>query len=186
MKKIILALLTTLIAFEINAQDTSPIVIDLPDNPALQFNGAAVKQRATVISWQPAINGAKEFYIKVKIQNWSNNSGAYGSLITSLIYANGTLSTDQQNRLAIQYGDWFFEHQSNGVFCDNTTGAITTQFQQDGITPTPNAVPEIAYWQQFKLNQVAGTTSLTTQGAFDEEYKIIKAVVAQMSTRKNW
>ncbi len=165
------------------AQDLSPIVVDLPDNPRLQWSGSAVKQRAVVLQWQPVINGSKEFYIKVKIQNWSSG---YGSLITSLISADGTLSADQQSRLSIQYGDWIFEHQSTNIWCDNTTGAITTQFQQDGLTPTVNAVPESAYWQQFKLNQVSGTTSLTTQGAFDEEYKIIKAVIAQMTTRKNW
>lgn len=168
------------------AQDVSPIVVDLPDNPRLQWNGASVKQRAVVLHWQPVINGSKDFYIKVKIQNWSNNAGAYGSLITSLILADGTLSADQQQRLIIQYGDWIFEHQSSGVFCDNTTGAVVPQFQQDGITPTVNAVPEAAYWQQFKLNQVSGVTSITTQGAFDSEYKIINAVVAQMTTRKNW
>ena len=168
------------------ALDSSPIVINLPDNPRLQWSGASVKQKAVVLAWQPVINGSKEFYIKVKIQNWSNNAGAYGSLITSLIQADGTLSADQQQRLGIQYGDWIFEHQSTGVWCDLTTGAITTQFQQDGITPTVNAVSEAEYWQQFKLNQVSGVTSISTQGAFDSEYKIIAAVIAQMTTRKNW
>jgi len=185
MKNIILFFLL-LLAINSIAQDVSPIVVDLPDNPRLQWGGLAVKQRAVVLAWQPVINGSKEFYIKVKIQNWSVNAGTYGSLITSLIQADGTLSSDQQSRLLIQYGDWFFEHQSTSVWCDNTTGAITTQFQQDGITPTVNAVPEAAYWQQFKLNQVSGMGSITTQGAFDSEYKIIKAVIAQMTTRKNW
>lgn len=168
------------------ALDSSPIVINLPDNPRLQWGSAAVKQRAVVLTWQPVINGSKEFYIKVKIQNWSNNAGAYGSLITSLIQADGTLSWDQQQRLIIQYGDWIFEHQSTGVFCDNTTGAIVPQFQQDGVTPTVNAVSEEEYWQQFKLNQVSGVTAISTQGALDSEYKIISAVIAQMTTRKNW
>jgi hypothetical protein len=185
MKKIIF-LLFAVISISATAQDVTPIQVDLPDNPRLQWSGAAVKQRAIVLVWQPMINGNKEFYIKVKIQNWSNSSGVYGSLITSLIQADGTLSADQQSRLLIQYGDWIFEHQSTGVYCDNTTGAIVSQFQADGVTPTVNAVPESAYWQQFKLNQVSGMNSLTTQGAFDAEYKIIKAVVAQMSTRKNW
>src|SRR6478736_263675 len=184
MKKIIFALL--LICSFAKAQDSTPIVFNLPDNPRLQWGGLAVKQKAVVLDWRPVLNGTKEFYIKVKIQNWSTSGGTYGSLITSLITADGTLSADQQTRLLIQYGDWYFEHQSTGVWCDNTTGAITTQFQQDGVTPTVNAVPEEAYWQQFKLNQVSGMGSLTTQGAFDSEYKIIQAVIAQMTTRKNW
>lgn len=185
MKKLIL-ISFLLLAITSIAQDITPISVDLPDNPRLQWNGFAVKQRAVVISWQPVINGAKEFYIKIKIQNWSSSVGTYGSLITSLIQADGTVSPDQQTRLLIQYGDWFFEHQSTGVFCDNTSGLIVPQFQQDGITPTVNAVSEAAYWQQFKLNQVTGMTSITTQGAFDSEYKIQKAVVVQMTVRKNW
>lgn len=184
MKKILFALL--IISSYANAQDTTPIQVDLPDNPRLQWGGVAVKQRAVVMDWRPVVNSSKEFYIKIKIQNWSVSGGTYGSLITSLVQADNTLSSDQQTRLLIQYGDWYFEHQSTGIWCDNTTGAITTQFQQDGVTPTVNAVTEAAYWQQFKLNQVSGMTSLTTQGAFDSEYKIIKAVIAQMTTRKNW
>jgi hypothetical protein len=185
MKKL-LSILFFSLTLLVRAQDTSPIQVDLPDNPRLQWSGSAVKQRAIVLHWQPLINGTKEFYIKVRIQYWSNNSGAYGSLITSLIQADGTLSSDQQSQLLQQYGDKFFEHQSTSVCTDASGNIQPCTFQADGVTLSVGLMYESAYWQQFKLNQVSGVTSISTQGAFDAEFKIITAVVNKMSTRKNW
>lgn len=186
MNRLILFLL--LASTIVRAQDVSPIVVDLPNSPKLQWNGSAVKQRGTVLHWQPVINGTKDFYIKIRIQYWSNNAGAYGSPITSLILADTSITnySDVLAQTLDQYKDRYVEHQSSGVYCDNITGRTVSQFQQDGITPTVNAVTEAAYWQQFKLNQVSGVTSIATQGAFDSEYKIIKAIVVKMSSRKNW
>jgi hypothetical protein len=97
-----------------------------------------------------------------------------------------TLSADQYSQLVTIYADKIVEHQTTGLCADATSGNIVPCFQADGVTPTVNAVTEAAYWQAFKLNQVSGITSLSTQGAMDAEYKIIQAIIAKMNTRKNW
>lgn len=190
MKKL---LLISLLFLAINsiAQDNSAIVVNLSDNPKLQWNGAAVKQKAVVKSYQPLINGTKEFYICVTVQLYENVSGAYGSRILDLLAADQalqtpTLTADQYSQLCKIYADRVVDHQTTNLCADATSGNIVPCFQADGVTPTVNAVTEAAYWQAFKLNQVSGITSISTQGAFDAEYKIIAAIVAKMNTRKNW
>ncbi len=183
MKKIILITFLFLSIKSI-AQDISQIVVNLSDNPKLQWNGAAVKQKAIVTDWRPLINGNKEFYIAVRIQYYENISGAYGSRILDLIAADQalqtpTLSTDQASQLRNIYADRSFDHQSTGLCCDSN-GVIVNCSSGSSIGS------EAFYWQQFKLNQVSGITSISTQGAFDAEYKIIAAIVAKMNTRKNW
>jgi len=185
MKNLILSLLMVM-SIVANAQDTSPIEVNLSDNAKLQWNGSAVKQKAIVLDWRPLINGTKEFYIKVRIVFYANSGGSYGGRITDLIIADQTLSSDQRQQLLSIYADRYFDWQSTNVCVDQTTGDVVNCMQPDGETPTVNAVPESAYWQSFKLNQVSGVTSISTQGAFDAEYKIIKAVVAKMNLRKNW
>lgn len=190
MKKIITLFLLA-ISLTGLSQDSSPISVNLSDNPKLQWNGSAVKQKAIVMDYRPLINGTKEFYIRVRVQLYENLSGAYGSKIQDLLTADQalqtpTLSSDQYSQLSTIYADRIIEHQTTGLCADATSGNIVSCFQQDGVTPTPNAVSEEAYWQAFKLNQVSGVTSISTQGALDAEYKIIIAIITKMNSRKNW
>lgn len=160
------------------AADSTPIIVTLSDNAKLQWNGSFVKMKALVRQFNPIINTSKDFYIAVDIQFYENLSGSYGSKITDLISADGTLTSDQKTSLLSIYGDKFFEHFTVNNFCDASGNIVAPG--------TAGATTEIAYWQQFLLNQVAGITAITTQGAFDAIYKIVQALVAKMNTRKNW
>lgn len=176
MKKLIFfLLLIPAFAFSQTA-DTTPIEVNLSDNARLQWGGSAVKQKCIVLDYRPIINANKDFYIRVRIQYYANNAGTYGGKITDLINADATLSTDQRAQLLQIYNDRIFEWQSTDV-CVDVNGDVTA---------CPGAMTENAYWQQFKLSQVSGIGSLSTQGAFDAEYKIIRALVTKMNSRKNW
>jgi hypothetical protein len=184
--KILFIILSIFSSLCVIAQDVSPIVVNLSDNAKLQWNGSNVKMKATVLDYRPVINGTKEFYILVKVSFYENLTGSYGSKITDLINADGTLSNDQKISLLSIYSDRIVDHQTTGLCADATSGNIVPCLQNDGITPTVNAVSEETYWQTFKLNQVSGVTSISTQGAMDAEYKIIQAIVTKMNSRKNW
>jgi hypothetical protein len=183
MKKIIFLLLLSVSAI---AQDISPIVVNISDSPLLQYNGAFAKRKATVVNYLPLTQGSKEFSITVNIVYYVNNAGAYGATIQSDIAANATLSSDQQTQLSEVYKPFNFTYSTSGKCADQTTGALVNCFQADGTTPTVNAISDLAYWQAFKLNQISGVTSLTTNGAADVQYRIIQAIVAKLDSRKKW
>lgn len=181
-----------LLCFSITAwaqQILSPI--NLNDNLKLQWNGVNVKQKAILQRFHVLRDGSTEFYISVNIQYYENVSGTYGSKITDLINADQqlqtpTLSSDQAAQLLVIYSDRHVEHSTLGVCVDATSGNIVSCLQIDGVTPTVNAIAESVYWQTFKLNQVSGITSVSTQGAMDAIYKIAAAIVTKMNSRKNW
>lgn len=178
MKKILfLFLLLPLIGF---AQlDQTPIVVNISDSPVLQYNGAFVKQKATVIDYDPIINSIKDFSIQVTISCYVNNSGAYGASVYSDIAANATLSTDQKAQLQAMYGDRTVTYTTIGQ-CTDASGNIVA-------CTAGGAIPEIQYWQTFKLNQIPGMGgSLSAQGAAAVQYLIIQAIVSKLDSRKKW
>lgn len=83
MKNLIFIL--SLFALSAGAQDVTPITVNLSDNTVLQYGGAFVKQKCIVVDYRPIINQQKDYYLKVRIQYYQNNSGAYGSKITDLL-----------------------------------------------------------------------------------------------------
>lgn len=175
--KTILSILILLCSFCVIAQDQTPIVVNLSDNAVLQYSGAFVKQKCVVLDYRPIINGTKDFYIKVRVSYYQNNSGAYGGKITDLIQANGVWSQDQKNLAAASYQDWVFEYQSTGKLVDPATGNIVD-------SSFPGNIPEYQYWQTFTLIQ-AGVPS-ASGGAMAAIYTIIGAKVAKLNTRKSW
>lgn len=178
MKKLIL-LFALIASFEAIAQDQTPIVVNVRDNAKLQFNGAAVKMKATVVSYIPVNETSKNFTITVAVQLYENNAGAYGSLITSVIAADGTLSEEEKTELLQRYADKTITYSTTGKYTDVNGNLVSSS--------TPGAIPEIQYWQSFKLNHASlNMTSASTQGALDAEYKIIQAIVAKLNTRKNF
>lgn len=176
--KTIIFLSLILLSITSFAQDTSPIVVNLRDNGALQYNGAYVKMKCIVTDYRPVINAGKDFYIAVKIQYYENVSGAYGTYIPTLIQNNATLTAEEKAILLQVYGDKDFNWQTTNKWVD-ASGNIVPQ-------GTAGAISELQYWQQFKLNQVAGMGTLSTQGAVDAQYLIIQAIVNKMNQRKNW
>jgi hypothetical protein len=160
------------------AQDQTPIVINIRDSPKLQFNGAFVKQKATVLDYRPVINSTKDFYISVQIKYYENNAGAYGAEIIATIRNDGTLTAEEKAQLYHIYGDKIIDYQTTNKWVD-VSGNVVAQ-------GTPGAITELAYWQGFKLNQVAGMGTLSTQGAVDAQYLIITAIINKLNARKNW
>lgn len=178
MKKIILGTLL-FISLASFAQDQSPIVINVRDNARLAFNGVAVKQKATVINYSPVVNTTKDFLITVVITYYVNNGGAYGSSVLSAIAADNNLSVEEKESLTTQFQDRLFTYTTSGRHTDINGNLVSTS--------TPSAIPEIQYWQSFKLNNASlGMTSASTQGALDAEYKIVAAIVTKMDSRKNF
>src|SRR6478736_450363 len=160
------------------AQDSSQIIINLADSLVVSYANALVKQKALILEYQPIINSAKDFRIKLRVSYYVNNAGAYGGRVLDVIQTNQTWSDDQKRLASASYQDWIFEYQSTGKYVD-VNGDVVPQ-------DTIGAIPEMEYWQSFKLNQVtgiAGTTAL--QGAIDAEYKIIAAIIAKLNTRKS-
>lgn len=173
---IVILTLVSLTAF--GQADQTLIIVNTRDNAKLQFNGNPVKTKAIVYSFKPVSNSTKDFEIVLVIQMYSSVSGSYGSLITSLISADGTLSQEEKDDLLIRYQDKVITYSTANRFTD-VSGNIV-------LSTTPGAIPEIQYWQTFKLNQIAGMGSASTQGALDAEYLTIKAIVNKMDSRKNF
>ena len=180
---LLVAILGTIFSF---AQDTTPIVVNISD---VNFGGQILKRKATVIDFRTNINGAKEIYIKVRISLYQNNAGAYGSKIIDLVAADQllatpTLSKNQADQINQIYGDRYFEHTTQGVCVDQTSGAVVSCFQADGVTPTVNSISEAGYWQSFSLTST-GVSSLST-GALNANYKTQSAMVTKLDAFKNW
>lgn len=174
MKLLILFFLIASAAF---AQvDQSPNVINLADNTRLQYKGSAVKMKGTVSNF--TVNTVQDFTITVIVTMYVNNAGAYGVQVTQDIAADNTLSTDQQNELMSTYGDRVVTYSTSGQFTDANGNLVAST--------TPGAIPEIQYWQSFKINQVPGYTSASTQSALALNKLIIAAIVAKLDTRKKW
>ena len=188
MKAIILFFLISLsaIAQESLSQDISPIIVNISDSPSLQYKGAAVKRKATVVDYRPLNSSSKEFFLSVNIVYYVNSSGAYGATVQNDILADGTLSSEQQLQLLDVYKPITITYTTQGKCADQTTGNIVPCFQADGVTPTANSISEIGYWQTFKLNQVSGVTSLSTNGTADVQYKIVAAIISKLDSRKKW
>lgn len=158
--------------------DLTSISVDIRNNAKLQYNGAAVKQRAVVIEWSPVYQGSKEFIIRLLISMYENISNAYGSRILDLILTDVTLSNEEKTDLLERYRDRNIFYTTQDKWVD-ASGNIVPQ-------GTAGAQTELTYWQTFKLNNAAfNLTSASTQGALDAEYKIIAAIVNRLDTRKN-
>lgn len=161
------------------AQDQTAIVINVRDHAKLEYNGAKVKMKATVVNYAPVNETTKDFVIVLSIQLYENVAGSYGALVTALIAADQNLSDEEKAESLQRYADRTITYTTRGKFVDNNGNSVTQS--------TPGAITEIAYWQAFKLNNVAlGMTSASTQGALDAEYKIIAAIVAKLNSRKNF
>lgn len=176
MKKLLMLLL--LLPLLSTAQDQSEIVVNIRDNARLQFNGAAVKQKAAVVSYTPVSGGGKDFTIVLRIKMYESNGGNYGSLITELIQADATLSEEEKQDLVIRYADKIIEYSTAGRYVDASGNLVSPL--------AGGAIPELQYWQAYKLNQVPTMLSLATQGALDATYKTIQAIIAKMNARKNF
>lgn len=163
------------------AQDQTAIVVNVRDNAKLQWGGSAVKMKATVIGYSPVVNTTKDFTITVSIQLYENNAGSYGSSILSLITSDQTLSPEEKEELLNRYADKTITYTTAGRYVDNLTNGNLVS------SSTPGAIPELAYWQNFKLNNAnLGMTSQSTQGALDAEYKIVTAIINKLNSRKNF
>jgi len=158
------------------ALDNSPNVINLSDNASLQYLGANVKMKATVLDF--SINVAKDFYLTVTISFYVNNAGSYGAKVTDDIIANATLSADQQAQLLNIYQDRTISYTTSGKYTD-ASGNITTSDQV-------GAIPELQYWQGFFVNQIPGFGTAGTTGALQLTYLIIAAIINKLNTRKKW
>lgn len=151
-------------------------VVNLNDNLRLQFNGNPVKQKAVVTSF--TIYNTKEFQLEVQVQSYESVAGAYGNYIPTTIAADGVLTQAQKDALLLTYGDKYVRYSTAGHWTDVSGNIVAAG--------TAGAITELAYWQQFKLNQVAGTGTLTTQGAMDEIYLIVTALINKLNSNKNW
>lgn len=157
--------------------DNAPIVVNVRDNPKLQFNGAAVKVKAVIDYFH--IDRTKDFQIGLTLEFYVNNSGAYGPLVVSVIAADTVnLTADERAGLIATYGNRQIVYSTAGKYV-NAAGDIVT-------AGAPGAIPELQYWQTFKLNQVAGMGTLSTQGAMDAQYLILKAIINKLNSRKQW
>lgn len=160
------------------AQDFTQIVVNVRDNARLQFNGSAVKMKAVVIDFSPVTQTTKEFCIKLSIQMYENIGGSYGQPIISVINADATLSAEEKADLLERYADKI-------IFYSTANRWVNVSGDNVHLT-TPGAIPEIQYWQTFKLNQVAGMGSISTQGALDAQYLTIRAIILKLNSRKNF
>ena len=171
-------LIFLLISFCTSAQvaNNTWAVVNLSDNLRLQFNGNPVKQKAVVSSF--TIYNTKEWQLEVMVQSYESVAGAYGNYILATIAADGTLTTAQKDVLSLTYSDKYIRYGTAGHWVDVNGNIVASG--------TPLAITELAYWQQFKLNQIAGTGTLSTQGALDEMYLIVAALINKLNTNKNW
>ena len=160
------------------AQDQAPIVVNVRDNAKLQFNGANVKMKATVLLFEPVTSSTKDFVIRLSITMFENSAGSYGQPIADLINADATLSPEEKEDLLNRYADKIITYTTSGKYVDVSGNAVTQS--------TPGAITELQYWQTFKLNQVAGMGSISTQGAMDAQYLTIRAIVLKLNQRKNF
>ena len=167
-----------LISFCASAQvaNNTWTVVNLSDNLRLQFNGNPVKQKAVITSF--TIFNTKEWQLEVQIQSYESVAGAYGNYIMTTIAADGVLTQAQKDVLLQTYGDKYIRYGTAGHWVDVNGNIVASG--------TPGAITELAYWQQFKLNQIAGTGTLSTQGALDEMYLIVAALINKLNTNKNW
>ena len=159
--------------------DLTPIVINIRNSAKLQWNGVAVKQKIRVLNVAFVRDGQKEFYFNVHLERYENNGGAYGSKITDLISVDTLLSIEERADLLTVYGDKEIQYTTNGKFTDANGNLVAND--------VVGAIPELQYWQAFKMNNVAlNMTSASTQGGLDGIYKIIVAIVNRMDGRKNF
>lgn len=179
MKKITLIFLFVMSFMSCWSQlDQTPIVVNVRDNAKLQYNGAVVKMKATVLSFEPVTFTTKDFRIVLSITMFENNGGSYGAVITDLVRADGTLSPEEKADLLERYADKIITYTTNNKYVDMNGDPLSQG--------APGAIPELQYWQTFKLNQVAGMGSVSTQGALDAEYLTIRAIVLKLNQRKNF
>ena len=159
--------------------DLTPIVINIRNSAKLQWNGVAVKQKIRVLNVAFIRDGQKEFYFNIYLERYENIGGVYGSKITDLILADGTLSAEEKADMLTVYGDKEISYTTNGKFTDVNGNLVAS----DSV----GAIPELQYWQAFKMNNVTlNMTSASTQGGLDGIYKIITAIVNRMDGRKNF
>lgn len=175
MKKLIFLLLFPL---SLLAQvDIAPIVVNIADNPSLQYNGAAVKQKATVIYFSNLNGPNKDMLITAQIVFYVNNAGAYGATVLSDIAGNVNLSASQSSSLNQIYANRTFTYSVAGN-CTDVSGNIVA-------CSTGGAIPELQYWQGFKINQIPGYTS-PTMSALQFDYLVIAAFLNALNNRKSW
>jgi hypothetical protein len=176
--KTIITLTLALVLGSSIAQDLTPITVNIRDNARLQWGGAVVKMKAVVLQFRPVSEQSKDFVLHLSIQMYENNAGAYGSKITDLISADVTLTADEKTDLLDRYRDREVIYSTAGKYVDATGERVASD--------APGAIPEIQYWQTFKMNNAAlGMTSASTQGALDGIYKIAIAIVNKLNARKN-
>ena len=95
-----------------------------------------------------------------------------------MITSDNNLSSEEKADLLVRYGDREIQYNTVGKFVDSNGNPVDAT--------APGAIPELQYWQSFKLNNAAlGMTSASTQGALDAVYKIIIAIVNKLDNRKN-
>lgn len=176
--KILIFFFLAFILVEASGQDITPIVINLRDNSRLQFNGNPVKMKATVLSFSPLINTTKDITISVSIQYFESTAGAYAAYIPTTIAADGTLTADEKTALLQIYGDRVINYSTAGQWVDASGNVVPIG--------TGGATTELAYWQSFKLNQVAGVGTAASTGALEAMYLTITAMVNKLNTRKKW
>jgi len=160
------------------------LVVNVSDNTVLQYNSAFVKQKVSLLDFKYPTTSAGDFYIKVSVSFFQNNSGAYGAKLTDLITTavnNQTISSERGNRLFQSYGDQVVEYTSVGKCVDAlATGNLIP-------CPTVNPISDASYWNQFFENQIAGMAATTaTQPALGAIGLIQKAIITQMNTRQTF
>lgn len=178
MKTILTILSLFVVGLSFSQPDTSPIIVNVRNNAKLQWNGAAVKMKFRILQVRFISNGQKDFYFHGYLEMYENNAGSYGSKITDLISADNSLSGEEKADLLARYGDREIQYTTANKFVDSNGNPVDES--------EPGAIPELQYWQGFKLNNPnLGMTSASTQGALDAVYKIIIAIVNRLDNRKN-
>ena len=179
MKTIISSILLFISSLLMAQPDTNPILVNVRDNAKLQWNDSSVKMKLRVIEIRYVTDGKKDFYFKGYLEMYENNAGSYGEKITYLVSSDSTLTNEEKADLIFRYGDKEIEYSTRDKWTDLSGNLVPAG--------TDGAIPELEYWQKFKLNSGAlGMTSQSTQGALDAIYKITIAIVNRMNTRKNF
>lgn len=165
-----------LISFCASAQNSVWQTVNLSDNSKLQFNGNPVKRKMVISGFH--LTTTKDWRLEMLIQYYESVGGAYGNYIPTTIANDGVLTQAQKDELVGIYGDRYIQYSTEGHWVDVSGNLVSAG--------TPGAITELSYWQQFKLNQIAGTGTLSTQGALDEIYLIVTALINKLNSNKNW
>lgn len=173
-----LTILLLFLASFCGAQDITPVTVNLRDNSRLQFNGQPVKMKAVVNDYAPIVNKGKEFFLSVTIVYYESVAGSYGNPIIQTINSDGTLTADEKTELGYIYGDRIVEYSTANQYVDASGNVVPRG--------TVGATTELAYWQTFKLNQVAGVGTVANTGAVDSQYLVLTAIINKLNLRKKW